>query len=270
MSANLPRIPSATELHDQIEEIINKRIGKMGLSLAFKAVLDSAYAGGDVTTLDAGETTASPETIRVLSVFSDCIPTPGEDLIKLPLPGGGHLVLGASRALPAGKRGDGAYLCLPQPHPETAPTDTAWSSANLIRGIRIPIKSSFTAVNIVFEVSANATAGCLAAAGLYSSDGATKILDSGPLDCSTNAVKTGTSLVGWFPRGWYWLVFTCNDTTTQFRTIIDSNTSLTNLINSGTVQRATFGTSSGAVLPASLPSSAGASFATFPFIKLQG
>lgn len=262
-------LPSGSDFYGDIEKTARKVVDRMGISPAFKTTLDAAYAGGDPKTLDPGETTAASETLRVLSVYSDCLPEPGEPVIKLPLSGGGHIVLGAIRALPAGKRHEGAYLLLPHSAPETAPTSTAWTTANQIRGIRIPVADPFTVASLIFEVSGSPTGGCLAAAGLYSSDRTTKLLDSGAKDCSTSAIKTGTSVVGMVPKGWYWLVFTCNDNTTQFRTIIDSNVALTNLINEGTVQRATFGNSTGAVLPTSLTTPTGASFATFPFIKLQ-
>jgi hypothetical protein len=261
---------SASELHADIQKVAEKVVERSGLLPSIKSTLDSAYSGGDPKTLRAGEDAAGTDTKRILSAYSVFLPKASEDVVERPI-SGDTSVDGALRSLPAGSRSTGGAFLLPCfVRPETVATAIISGSANQVRGIRVFWPIGCTITKVMIEV-VGATASALAAVGIYSSDGGTKWLDSGAIDCGSNGIKSvtlGTPVD--VPMGFCCFVATCNDTTTTFRSAVMVST-VTNLENEGTVQRFNAANASAAgVLPSSLGTLTGASFSNLPFSKMQG
>jgi hypothetical protein len=143
-------------------------------------------------------------------------------------------------------------------------------SANQVRVFPVWVPFRITVAAIYFLITANQVSGRHAAAGLYSSDGNTLLIDSGPINL-TNAqpLQTGNAVVGTLAPGWYLLAITCDNASPSFATF-GADANLNTIINGGAAKTGTAAnSSSGGQLPSSLGTITAVSQA-FPIVKIQG
>ena len=233
---------------------------------ASKASIDPSYAGGPPAIVEAGATGAYLHSI--VRPYFWAFPTASEDVVKQPI-GDADVLLGNPFDIPSGViYNSGAYKLLPKDYPESDTTVNSASATN-VRGMRILIPAPLLVAKIDFEVVA-ATAGAIAAIGIYSSDRGHLLIDTGAVSVATNGIKEVTLGTPYLLQpGWYWYMFTITDSAVTLRAIAMAS-NVNNLLNQGTVQRGQAANAASAgVLPATLGAITGQNF-NMPFCKLQG
>jgi len=103
------------------------------------------------------------------------------------------------------------YVALPFPDSLFSTSTTNFGAVNRLFLTKVMLPASIQVNDISIRVNTGA-AGASIYAGLYSADGATKLLDSGPIDASSAGAKTATlaATVSLQP-GTYWLAYGATD-----------------------------------------------------------
>lgn len=233
---------------------------------ASKATIDSGYAsaGGPPKVVEAGATGSYEHS--VVSSYFWGFPTASEGTVKQPI-GDSDVLMGKIYDIPTGVIYNvGAYKLLPKEYPE-ANTTVVNTTTTAVRGNKFEFAVPLLVAKVSFEV-VSATASALAAIGIYSSDRSHLLIDTGAIDCSSNGVKEITlGSPVYLPPGFYWVMFTLNDTSTTLRAV--AMASNMNVLNQGTVQRGLAANgATAAVLPSTLGTVSSASF-NAPIVKLQ-
>lgn len=261
---------SSSEIHADIQRIAQKEIERSDLRTPFKSTLDSAYAGGEPKTIRPGEAAAGTDTKKVLATYAVRIPVPSEPVVEIPL--SNEEVAGGVLVTPTpGLRGSGAFYILPdiatlESNPATQYGSGVTNNAVICQRLHIPGHINVASVHI--EVTTGA-ASALASVGLYSSDGAVKIVDSGTFDCSTTGTKSNTlGAAVDVDFGWYWYVVAISDNTIRLRA--RQTGTITAIANAGTVQRGSAANSASAgVLPSTLGVISALTFTVMALAKIQ-
>lgn len=127
------------------------------------------------------------------------------------------------------------------------------NSANQVRAFQFVLPYTVTVGRVTWGVAANA--GDTVSFGIYSADGATKLVDSGAtVSAGTNAVQSVTIGAVTLPPGIYYFAWTQSNTTTTFNTFAQFNT-MTALINNNSQKRML--TAGNAATAGAFPSSLG-------------
>jgi hypothetical protein len=131
----------------------------------------------------------------------------------------------------------------------------------------LPLKLTIT--SFVFEITTGAAlANC--GIGISSSDGNTKIVETGAVDCSVSGIKTGTATGTLTVNpGHYILTFTATSNSIVWRAAT-TNAFMGAIVNTGTPHIMDFANpSSSGIMPATLGAPTGVA-ANLPVVKLQG
>jgi hypothetical protein len=138
--------------------------------------------------------------------------------------------------------------------PVTAAAATIVGANDQVRAVQFVLPYRVVVRRIAVEVTTAGAAGSKVAVGIYSSDGNTKLVDSGALDAASTGVKTASITAVTLNPGVYWFAQAASDATVQTRTI-NAVTAATNMLNPNTNKK--IGIAANAAAAGVLPSSLG-------------
>lgn len=259
------RITTPEEFKTSLARIITRTAEKTRNDEPFKAAIDSTYTTGDpVVILPGEESGASTDTKKVWIPYSNTAPRAGDEVICVPI--GNDIAVAGKLASISGTPDSGAYKLLPTAFP-TAVFTTPTVTANQTRVWRFELALQLIVTNVVFEIVTGAS-GQFMAIGVYSSDGGTKLIDTGAFSTSANGVHSKVITAVTLLPGWYCLAWTIDNTTATLRST--ANSANFGINNNTVVQKGSAANASSAgVLPATLGALTTGVF-DVPIVKLQG
>lgn len=252
------------KLHDEIEKVARKAVKDERGELDLRSAIDASYATGNPKTLRPGESVVGSETKRVLYPVGSCFIRPSADVVEKDI-GGDTIILGKIGDI-SGNPYTGAYELLPVAMPSSTAFSTPTQTADQVRVFRFRLPLEIEVVGLVHEVvtAAGSTHGAI---GIYTSDGGTKLLDTGAEDFAANGVKPG-AVSGTLHPGWYWLAWTIDSATPTLRSV--AAPANFGVLNTTVVQKGSAANSSAVgVLPATLGAISSQTF-DIPLVKIQG
>jgi hypothetical protein len=141
-----------------------------------------------------------------------------------------------------------------------APTSTAFSAQNVLTCFRFHLSQRITVVSLVYNLAQSGQAGKKIFIGIYSADGSTLLINSGPIAADAAAavkvITTGSNLPVTLARGMY--IQACGTDDNQFNALvtqIPDSVGYTPILNGSVVHK---GTAANPIAAAALPSSLGA------------
>lgn len=216
------------ELIADIKKVIDTALYDRGVRMPYVTAIDSAYTGGAPKTKDGGDS-AAPDATDLL--IMPCPISPSDQVVKLPLVGGGFGILGKLETPPPGLLNVGACWQF------ITPGSIAISSTAITgRAQKLYNNQYLTIASVMFEITAGG-GGLNAQVRLYSSNGVL-VLDTGLISAATSTIKTAviSPAVRIIP-GTYIARITA-DVGVSWR-CADLMANIAAIMNTGTVQRAT-------------------------------
>jgi hypothetical protein len=235
----------AKDFVEDIKKIVNDVLTRLGVRPAYMSKIDPSYTGGAPKTMDAGDSAAPAATDLVLAAYAHCNVTASDQMVKMPLQGGGFVLLGKPITPPPGKLTIGKFWLAILPY-----VDAVSATAITGRAQRLDCEKTITVNNVMFEITTGGV-GLVARVKLFSSDGVL-VIDTDDVSCASTGNKTAaiSPAVTLIP-GTYIVNVTASATVAWRCADLPANFAA--VMNIGTTQRATDETMGAASTAVSFP-----------------
>ena len=240
----------AGRLHDSIREAARKVIQEERGPLDVRSTIDASYTGGAPKTLRPGETVVGAETKKILIPYGSGVPVRASDSVVEKDINGDTVIIGKIGDAPTGLSYTGGYRLLPVEMPSSTAFSVPTQTANQVRVFRFLQPVELRVTTVIWEL-VTASGGTSGSVGVYTADGATKLIDTGAQPLTTPGVIPITVTAVTLPAGWYCLAWTMDSATPTFRSV--ASPANFNVLNQTTVQKGSAANNSAAgVLPSTL------------------